>query len=63
VEELFDRLWRNTDAVDGKVARKLLAGDYTWLEEGVIDPSIPGPWIAETPPGPSEVPSVHRRIP
>jgi hypothetical protein len=63
VEELFDRLWRNTDAVDGKVARKLLAGDYTWLEEGVIDPSIPGPWIAEAPPGPSEVPSVHRRIP
>ncbi|MFB4312133.1 acyl-CoA dehydrogenase family protein [Actinomadura sp. GTD37] len=62
VEELFDGLWRNTDAVDVKLARAVLAGDFAWVEEGVLDPSIPGPWIAPAEPGPSERESVHRTI-
>jgi alkylation response protein AidB-like acyl-CoA dehydrogenase len=62
VGELFDRLWNNTDALDVKLAARVLAGDYTWLEEGVLDPSIPGPWIADATPGPSQRDNVHRPI-
>ncbi|GAA1785103.1 acyl-CoA dehydrogenase family protein [Actinomadura chokoriensis] len=62
VEELFDGLWRNTDAMDVKLARAVLAGDFSWVEEGVLDPSIPGPWIAPSEPGASEKESVHRTI-
>ena len=61
-EELFAQLWANTDAKDSALARHVLAGRYTWLEEGVLDPSIPGPWIAETEPGPSKTANLHRHI-
>jgi hypothetical protein len=61
-EELFDQLWSNTDAVDSALARRVLAGRYSWLEEGIIDPSIPGPWIASAEPGPSDAKDVHRHI-
>ncbi|URN09453.1 acyl-CoA dehydrogenase family protein [Actinomadura madurae] len=61
-EELFDGLWRNTDAMDVKLARAALAGDFAWVEEGVLDPSIPGPWIAPSDPGPSGKDDVHRTI-
>jgi hypothetical protein len=62
IGELFDRLWHNTDALDVKVARRVLAGEYIWLEDGVLDPSIPGPWIADAAPGPSQRENVHRPI-
>jgi hypothetical protein len=61
-DELFGLLWKNTDSADATLARQVLAGRYTWLEQGVIDPSIPGPWVAETPPGPSKQENVHRHI-
>ena len=61
-EELFTQLWHNTDTYDSALARHVLAGRYTWLEEGVIDPSIPGPWIASAEPGPSKATNVHRHI-
>jgi alkylation response protein AidB-like acyl-CoA dehydrogenase len=61
-EELFGQLWSNTDAADSALARRVLAGRYAWLEEGIIDPSIPGPWIAPAEPGPSEAENVHRHI-
>jgi alkylation response protein AidB-like acyl-CoA dehydrogenase len=61
-EELFDQLWSNTDAKDSALARHVLAGRYTFLEEGIIDPSIPGPWIATAEPGPSKAANVHRHI-
>lgn len=61
-EELFGRLWTNTDELDRKVVRGILDGAYTWLEEGVIDPSGEGPWIAEAEPGPTRVDNVHRPI-
>ncbi|MGV9628132.1 acyl-CoA dehydrogenase family protein [Streptomyces sp. NPDC003487] len=62
VEELFGRLWNNTDDLDRAVVKGVLAGTYTWLEEGVIDASGDGPWIADTTPGPSEKENVHRPI-
>ena len=62
VEELFGRLWHNTDDLDRKVVDGILGGSYAWLEEGVIDPSSDGPWISEAVPGPSKKKNVHRRI-
>jgi alkylation response protein AidB-like acyl-CoA dehydrogenase len=61
-EELFGQLWSNTDAADSALARRVLAGRYAWLEDGIIDPSIPGPWIALAEPGPSTAENVHRHI-
>lgn len=62
VAELFDRLWTNTDDLDRKVVKGVLGGAYEWLEQGIIDPSDDGPWIAEPPPGPSERRNLHRPI-
>ena len=62
VDELFGRLWSNTDDLDRKVVKGVLAGTYEWLEEGVIDPSGEGPWIADATPGPSRKENVHRPI-
>ncbi|MGH3925530.1 MAG: acyl-CoA dehydrogenase family protein, partial [Pseudonocardiaceae bacterium] len=62
VEELFTRLWSNSDTSDRAVARHVLDDRFTWLENGVLDPSIDGPWIAPAPPGPSTQDTVHRRI-
>ncbi|MDQ0925915.1 alkylation response protein AidB-like acyl-CoA dehydrogenase [Pseudarthrobacter sp. W1I19] len=61
VEEYFDQLWRNTDDGDHRLTRKVLAGDYTWLEAGVLDQSEgTGPWIADASPGPSQRENLHR---
>ncbi|MFD9101947.1 acyl-CoA dehydrogenase family protein [Streptomyces virginiae] len=62
VEELFGRLWSNTDDLDRKVVAGVLSGTYTWLEEGVLDPSGDGPWIADAAPGASTRKNVHRPI-
>ncbi|GAA2471575.1 acyl-CoA dehydrogenase family protein [Streptomyces mauvecolor] len=62
VEELFTRLWSNTDDLDRKIVDEVLAGSYTWLEEGVLDPSDNGPWIADATPGPAKRDNVHRPI-
>ncbi|MET9697544.1 acyl-CoA dehydrogenase family protein [Streptomyces sp. NPDC006529] len=62
VEELFGRLWANTDDLDRTVVEGVLGGVYTWLEEGVLDPSGDGPWIADATPGPSAHENVHRPI-
>ncbi len=61
-EELFGQLWKNTDAADARLARRVTSGRYQWLEYGIIDPSIPGPWVAETVAGPSKQENVHRHI-
>ncbi|MGF6881985.1 alkylation response protein AidB-like acyl-CoA dehydrogenase [Nocardia sp. GAS34] len=54
VRELFDKLWDNTDDADTRLTRGVLDGRYSWLEDGVIDPSEgTGPWIAEWQMGPS----------
>ncbi|MFD7527829.1 MULTISPECIES: acyl-CoA dehydrogenase family protein [unclassified Streptomyces] len=62
VEELFTRLWSNTDDLDRRLVDGVLSGAYTWLEEGVIDPSGEGPWIADATPGPSTRQNVHRTV-
>jgi alkylation response protein AidB-like acyl-CoA dehydrogenase len=62
LDEYFDQLWRNTDDGDRDLSRKVLAGDYTWLEQGVLDQSEgTGPWIADATPRASEKPDLHRR--
>ncbi|HWM00771.1 MAG TPA: acyl-CoA dehydrogenase, partial [Actinophytocola sp.] len=62
VAELFDRLWHNTDDHDRAIAARVLDDRYTWLEEGILDPSIEGPWLAEPTPGPSGLPNLHRPV-
>jgi hypothetical protein len=63
VEALFTDLWSNSDDADTRLAQGVLAGDYTWLEEGVLDPSEgTGPWIAPWSPGASESESVWRAV-
>ena len=61
-DTLFGQLWANSDAADVALARRVMSGRYTWLEDGIIDPSTPGPWVAETAPGPSKHEDVHRHI-
>ncbi len=62
VEELFGRLWNNTDDLDHQVVKAVMSGSYTWLEEGIVDPSGDGPWIADATPGPSAKDDVHRSV-
>ncbi len=57
---LFDELWRNADGTDRALARGVLDGRHTWLEEGILDPSIEGPWIAQD--GGAAKADVHRVI-
>jgi alkylation response protein AidB-like acyl-CoA dehydrogenase len=59
-DQLFDELWRNSDDTDRSLAHRVLDGRYTWLEEGILDPSIEGPWIAQD--GGTAKPDVHRVI-
>jgi alkylation response protein AidB-like acyl-CoA dehydrogenase len=60
-DHLFDRLWSNTDDTDRRTAARVLDGELTWLEAGVLDQSEgTGPWIAAWTPGPSDVETVRR---
>ena len=59
-EQLFDQLWHNCDEADRRLARGVLGDRYTWLEEGILDPSIEGPWIAQD--GGAANQDVHRVI-
>ncbi|GGT02964.1 acyl-CoA dehydrogenase [Planobispora rosea] len=61
-DALFRRLWSNTDARDVRLTRYLLDGRYDFLEEGILDPSIEGPWIAAAEHGPSAEENTHRPI-
>ncbi|WP_333770369.1 acyl-CoA dehydrogenase family protein [Streptomyces sp. IBSBF 2435] len=61
-DELFARLWTNTDSADRALTEAVLRGDTQWLEAGIVDPSRDGPWIAETEPGPSKSADVHRPV-
>ena len=62
VDELFHELWNNTDDADRRLSQKVLAGELTWLEAGVVDASEgTGPWIADWEPGPSQAVNVSRK--
>ena len=45
VDRLFRALWANDDAGDYAAAQRVLRGAYTWMEEGILDPSGDGPMI------------------
>jgi alkylation response protein AidB-like acyl-CoA dehydrogenase len=50
-ERLFHELWDNADVPNHRLALDVLKGRHTWLEEGIIDPSVgDGPMVpsAET---------------
>ncbi len=59
-DQLFDELWHNSDDSDWTLTRGVLDGRYQWLEDGIIDPSIEGPWIAHD--GGDATHDVHRVI-
>jgi hypothetical protein len=59
-DQMFDALWHNTDDTDRVLSRRVLDGRYTWLEEGILDPSTDGPWIAKD--GTAATSDVHRVI-
>ncbi|TDE15978.1 acyl-CoA dehydrogenase family protein [Jiangella asiatica] len=62
-ERLFDVLWHNSDRSDERLARSVLAGEHTWFEADVLDPSEgTGPWIAEFAPSDQPAENVARRM-
>ncbi|HEU4425577.1 MAG TPA: acyl-CoA dehydrogenase family protein, partial [Pilimelia sp.] len=62
-ERLFDELWDNADAVEVRAAKRVVAGRYTFLEEGVVPPPAEGDWVSHWEPGPATTEDVRRRIP
>jgi alkylation response protein AidB-like acyl-CoA dehydrogenase len=61
-EALFRDLWDNADAVEVSAAKRVLAGRYLSLEDGIIPPPATGAWTADWEPGPSTAEDVRRRI-
>ncbi len=49
VEALFERLWDNDDEADYAIAQRVLDGEFTWAEAGIMDPSGDGPMIGQPP--------------
>lgn len=62
VEALFTALWRNSDAGDRTLAKKLLDGRYVRLELGVRHIRDHLPWVSTWEPGPSEHADVRRHL-
>ena len=44
-ETLFNELWSNRDDANYAAAQRVLDGRYTWMEEGIADPSGEGPMM------------------
>jgi alkylation response protein AidB-like acyl-CoA dehydrogenase len=63
VDALFSALWHNSDTSDRALARKVLEGRYTKLEEGIRHIAEDLPWVAPWKLGPSTKPDVRRRLP
>jgi alkylation response protein AidB-like acyl-CoA dehydrogenase len=61
-DELFTRLWTNTDGSDHQLTKAVMDGSLTWLEAGIVDDGQQGPWIADATPGPSRKENVHRPV-
>jgi hypothetical protein len=61
-EALFDGLWTNTDAVDVKAAKRVVAGRYAFVEDGIIPLPAAGDWVEKWEPGPSTEENVARRV-
>lgn len=45
VDRLFHDLWSNDDAENYAAAQRVLDEQYTWFEDGILDPSGGGPMI------------------
>ena len=54
---LFHELWSNDDDANYAAAQDVLEGRYTWIEEGIVDPSGDGPMIAAQPEAPAAAPA------
>lgn len=63
VDALFTALWHNSDTSDRRLARRVLEGRYTKLEEGVRHIREDLPWVAPWKLGPATTPDVRRRLP
>ena len=50
VDHLFSELWHNDDEDNYRAAQKVLSGDYTWAEGGILDPSLMGVLVPGTEP-------------
>jgi alkylation response protein AidB-like acyl-CoA dehydrogenase len=61
-EALFRDLWDNADAIESAAAKRVIAGRYLSLEEGIIPPADSGPWLASWEPGESAAEDVRRRF-
>ncbi|MGH8961434.1 MAG: acyl-CoA dehydrogenase family protein [Jatrophihabitantaceae bacterium] len=61
-DALFRALWTNSDDTDRTLSAAVLSGEQRWLEDGVLDPSLPGRWIAAAEPGPSAHENLHRTV-
>jgi hypothetical protein len=48
IQQLFIELWENEDSRNYKLAQDVMAGRYTFVEEGIVDPSGGGPMIPDT---------------
>jgi alkylation response protein AidB-like acyl-CoA dehydrogenase len=62
VEALLTALWRNTDGVDVRAARRIVEGRYAFVEQGIVPLPEDGDWVAAWQPGPSTVDDVRRRL-
>ena len=62
-EALFADLWDNSDDVDVAAAKRVAAGRYAFLEDGIIAPPASGDWVSHWEPGPSKSADVRRRLP
>jgi hypothetical protein len=61
-DALFAELWSNTDAVDVKAAKRVVAGRYTFLEDGIIPPPTEGDRVQRWQQGESTETDVRRRL-
>ncbi|MER7280782.1 acyl-CoA dehydrogenase family protein [Dactylosporangium sp. NPDC000244] len=61
-EALFGSLWANADSVEVSAAKRVLAGRYLSLEEGIVPVVADGPSTADWSPGPSTAEDVRRRF-
>jgi hypothetical protein len=61
-ERLFAELWDNTDSVDVRAAKRVVAGRYAFVESGIVTAASDGDWVATWEPGPSQVEDVRRRL-
>jgi alkylation response protein AidB-like acyl-CoA dehydrogenase len=61
-DALFAALWDNTDGLEGEAAKRVLAGRYRFLEDGVVAPPDDLPLVADYGTGPATVDSVRRTV-